>query len=77
MLDLRAFQTRLAIARANLDSQTGAEITLPGRAVAELRVDANFGNSELNEGSVASLVSGSLKGYKPEQLVVRAKGAQQ
>jgi curli biogenesis system outer membrane secretion channel CsgG len=50
--------------------QTGAEITLPGRSIARLRVDVNFGDSELTEGSVASVVAGSLSGYAPEQLIV-------
>jgi curli biogenesis system outer membrane secretion channel CsgG len=50
--------------------QTGAEITLPGRAIAQLRVDANFGDSELNEGSVTSVISGSLSGFAPEQVIV-------
>lgn len=54
--------------------QTGAEITLPGRVIAKLRVDANFGDSELNEGSVTSVVSGSLSGFKPEQVVVLFDG---
>jgi curli biogenesis system outer membrane secretion channel CsgG len=57
--------------------QTGAEITLPGHSVAQLRVDANFGDDELNEGSVGSIVSGSIAGLKPEQLVVRFDGAKQ
>lgn len=55
--------------------QTGAEITLPGRAVAQIRVDSNFGDTELNEGSAASIVSGSLNNYRPEQLIVRFEGA--
>jgi len=54
--------------------QTGAVVTLPGRHIASLRIDGLFGNSELDEGSVASVVSGSLAGYKPEQLVVRHGG---
>lgn len=54
--------------------QTGAEVTLPGRVVAKLRVDANFGDSELNEGSVTSVISGSLSGFKPEQVVVLFDG---
>ena len=54
--------------------QTGAEITLPGRSVAKLRVDANFGDSELNEGSVTSVISGSLSGFRPEQLIVLFDG---
>lgn len=54
--------------------QTGAEITLPGRSIAKLRVDANFGDSELTEGSATSVVSGSLSGFKPEQVIVRFDG---
>jgi len=56
-------------------SQTGTEITLPGRQVAKIRIDSNFGDNELNEGSVASVISGSFSGYKPEQLVVRFEEA--
>ncbi len=54
--------------------QTGAEISLPGRSIAQLRVDANFGDSELNEGSVTSVTSGSISGHKPEQLVISFDG---
>lgn len=55
--------------------QTGGDITLPGVQVAAIRIDANFGDTELNEGSVASLVSGSLANYALEDLVVRHGGA--
>lgn len=55
--------------------QTGAEITLPGQQVAQVRVDALFGEGDLNEGSVASVVSGSIANYKPEAVVVRYEGA--
>ena len=55
--------------------QTGFDITLPGREIAQLRIDSNFGDSEATEGSVGSLVSGSLQGFKIEQLVVRVKEA--
>lgn len=55
--------------------QTGTEITLPGRQVAKIRIDSNFGDNELNEGSAASVISGSFSGYKSEQLVVRFEGA--
>jgi curli biogenesis system outer membrane secretion channel CsgG len=57
--------------------QTGTEITLPGRQIAEIRVVANFGDSELSEGSIATVLSGSLQGYGPEQLVVRYAGVKQ
>jgi curli biogenesis system outer membrane secretion channel CsgG len=53
--------------------QTGFEIVLPGKEVAQLRIEALFGDSEVSEGSVASVVSGSLQGHKIEQLTVRAK----
>ncbi len=53
--------------------QTGAIVTLPGRTVAHIRIDALFGDSELNEGSVASIQSGTLEGHSPNQLVVRIK----
>ena len=55
--------------------QTGAMVTLPGQAIAQIRVDALFGDSELNEGAVASIASGSLAGYKSEQLLIRFEGA--
>ena len=54
--------------------QTGADITLPGRQIAKIRIDSNFGDNELNEGSSASVVSGTFNGYKPEQLIVRFEG---
>ena len=53
--------------------QTGFDITLPGRSVAELRVESNFGDNETNEGSVASVVQGSLQGFSPAQLIVEMK----
>lgn len=55
--------------------QTGFDITMPGREIAQLRIDANFGDSEATEGSVGSLVSGSIHDFKIEQLVIRVKEA--
>lgn len=52
--------------------QTGAFVTLPGRSIARVRVDALFGDSELDEGSVASIASGSIEGFRIDQLTVRA-----
>ncbi len=54
--------------------QTGAVVTLPGQMIAQMRVDALFGDSELNEGAVATISSGSIAGQKPESLVVRYEG---
>ncbi len=56
--------------------QTGAEITLPGQPIAQLRVDTLFGEDELSEGAIASIVSGSLGNRGPEQLVIRYEGKQ-
>jgi len=55
--------------------QTGAMVTLPGRMVASIRVDNLFGDNELNEGSAATVTSGSLAGFQPNQLTVRFDGA--
>lgn len=57
--------------------QTGFDITLPGADLGRLRVESNFGEGETNQGSIASLTSGSLQGYKPEDLVVRYLGTAQ
>ena len=54
--------------------QTGFDITLPGKEVAQLRIDSTFGESEANEGSVGSLIAGSLQGYRIDQLTIRSKG---
>jgi len=53
--------------------QTGFEIVLPGKEVAQLRIDTLFGDTEMSEGASGSVISGSLQGYKIEQLTVRAK----
>lgn len=55
--------------------QTGAEITLPGQEIGRLRIDSLFGEGELNEGSVATLVSGTLGRHKVDEVVVRYMGA--
>ncbi|SDE88650.1 Curli biogenesis system outer membrane secretion channel CsgG [Massilia sp. PDC64] len=55
--------------------QTGFEITLPGKEVAQIRVDALFGDTEMSEGAATSVISGSLQGLKIDQLTVREKEA--
>lgn len=54
--------------------QTGFEIALPGNEIARIQVASNFGDSETNEGSVVTVVSGSLNGVNPADVVVLAKG---
>ena len=55
--------------------QTGAYVTLPGKSVAQLRVESTFGDTELNEGSVCTVVSGSLGRYRPNQLIIQYMGS--
>lgn len=56
--------------------QTGADITLPGRIVAEIRIDSLFGEGDLGEGSTGTVVTGSISGYRPDELVIRYSGDQ-
>lgn len=58
-----------------MSPQTGFEITLPGHELAQVRVESLFGDSEMSEGAVTSVVNGSLQGFQIEQLVVRFKEA--
>ena len=53
--------------------QTGATITLPGQKLAQVRIEALFGENELNEGAVATVVSGSIEGQRMDQLVVKTQ----
>jgi curli biogenesis system outer membrane secretion channel CsgG len=56
-------------------AQTGSVVTLPGRMLAKVRVDSLFGDNELNEGSAATVMSGSLSGFQTSQLIVRFEGS--
>jgi curli biogenesis system outer membrane secretion channel CsgG len=42
--------------------QTGMIITLPGTPIGRLKIVAFFGDDETNEGSVATIIEGSLRG---------------
>ena len=55
--------------------QTGMFITLPGKQVATVQIQSLFGDSETNEGSVATVTSGSLQGYRMEDLVLLSREA--
>jgi len=57
--------------------QTGALVTLPGKQIAQIKVESTFGDTELDEGALTVVESGSLSGYTPEKLVVRHKGGKQ
>jgi hypothetical protein len=54
--------------------QTGAEISLPGRLIARLRIGSLFGEGELNEGAMGTIVSGAVSHFKPDQLFIRYEG---
>lgn len=54
--------------------QTGFTVQLPGQEIAQLKIEALFGDSDANEGSVARVISGSIAGKPPETLVVRSIG---
>lgn len=55
--------------------QSGFNISLPSAQVATIRVVAQFGNSDTDEGSLAELVSGSLAGPPESSLyVTESKG---
>ena len=50
--------------------QTGFMIELPGKEVARIKVASFFGESETDEGSACTLVSGDLKGVSVTQLYI-------
>ncbi|TCS43281.1 CsgG/HfaB family protein [Reinekea marinisedimentorum] len=50
---------------------TGAVITLPGKKIATVEVVALFGDTELEEGSTAQIISGSLTGQNTADLLAR------
>ena len=51
--------------------QSGFMITLPGEQIAKIEVIGLFGNSETDEGSLCKVVSGSIKGYRIDDLVIK------
>lgn len=50
--------------------QTGLPIELPGTEIARLRVRSQFGDNEVNEGSVCVVIAGSLAGQDLNELYV-------
>jgi Curli production assembly/transport component CsgG len=53
--------------------QTGFFVTLPGKTIAQIKVTSNFGDTIMDEGSVATIVSGKIDGIALADLVVVAK----
>jgi curli biogenesis system outer membrane secretion channel CsgG len=61
-----------------ISPQTGLPIELPGTEVARLRVESQFGEDEVSEGSVCSVTSGQVTSSALEKLyVVESKGGPQ
>ena len=50
---------------------TGTTISLPGKKVAEINVVSLFGEDVLNQGAATMVISGSLEGYKLNELQVK------
>jgi curli biogenesis system outer membrane secretion channel CsgG len=59
------------IGRKVKSTTTGTTITLPGQKVATLKVISMFGETELEEGSVTQVVTGSLDGQDITKLIVK------
>jgi curli biogenesis system outer membrane secretion channel CsgG len=63
----------LAVMRAGktvVSRQTGLPIELPGTEIGRLVVKTQFGDSEVNEGSICEVVSGSLDGIDLSEVYV-------
>ena len=54
--------------------QTGTTMELPAQPIAKIRILSFFGTDEMNEGSVAEIVEGSLKGEDLKTLFVTEEG---
>jgi hypothetical protein len=53
--------------------QTGLPIELPGTEIARLRVDSQFGDDEASEGSVCSIVSGTVSADLEKLYIIEPK----
>lgn len=53
--------------------QTGFVISLPGTEIARIRVASTFGDNETNEGSVATVLSGSIEGQDIAKLIITSE----
>lgn len=54
-------------------AQTGFDIQLPSTTIGTMQVISLFGTTETNEGAVTQLVSGSITGIEPQNLLVTSE----
>lgn len=54
-------------------NQTGTNIELPGKPIAQIEVISNFGETEISEGSIAKIIEGDLAGHDLNTLFIREK----
>lgn len=57
--------------------QTGFDIQLPGEVVASIKVVKSFGKSDIQEASIAKVISGNLSNYSANDLRITLKESQQ
>ena len=50
--------------------QTGFYIDLPSKEIAKIKIKSLFGDSEVNEGSICRVISGSIANYNLQKLIV-------
>jgi len=53
--------------------QSGFDITLPAKAVGQIRIVSRFGDNETNEGAVADIISGDISDAKKSGLYISEK----
>jgi curli biogenesis system outer membrane secretion channel CsgG len=54
-------------------SQSGFDITLPSKAVGQIRIVSRFGDNETNEGAVADIISGDISDAQKPGLYISEK----
>jgi len=53
--------------------QSGFDITLPAKAVGQIRIVSRFGDNETNEGAVAEILSGDISDAQKSGLYISEK----
>ena len=54
--------------------QTGFDIELPAKQVAQVEVVSTFGDNEANEGSIAKMVDGDISALNADTLFITEAG---